>query len=84
MLGKLAFAMQRLKKYKKIFCHDQQRCGGGGDNFWILWGDTAAMREDIELHKGKPCPEWQFLEEVQLWALPLRNSFIRNSRPHFL
>ena len=22
---------------------------GGGDNFWILWGDTAVMRGDIEL-----------------------------------
>ena len=23
--------------------------GGGGDNFWILWGETAVMRGDIEL-----------------------------------
>ena len=22
---------------------------GGGGNFWILWGDTAVMRGDIEL-----------------------------------
>ena len=29
-------------------------------------------------------PQWQLLEEVQLWVLPLRNSFIRNSRSHFL
>ena len=30
MLVKLAFFMQKLKKYlKKSFCHDQQRWGGG-------------------------------------------------------
>ena len=36
----------------------------GGDNFWTLWVDTAAMRGDIELMGdppvptlGKPCPE---------------------------
>ena len=28
MLVKLAFDMQRLKKYLKKICHDQQRCGG--------------------------------------------------------
>ena len=27
---------------------------GGGDNFWILWGDTAVMRGDIELKGGSP------------------------------
>ena len=43
MLVKLAFVMQRFKKYLKHFCHDQQRWGGG-DNFLILWGDTAVMR----------------------------------------
>ena len=26
----------------------------GGDNFWILWGDTAVMREDIELMGDPP------------------------------
>ena len=41
MLVKLAFAMQRLKKYLKIFCHEQQRWGRG--NFWILWGDIELM-----------------------------------------
>ena len=29
MLVKLAFVMQRLKKYQKNFRHDQQRLGGG-------------------------------------------------------
>ena len=29
MLVKLAFVMQRLKKYQKKICHDQQRLGGG-------------------------------------------------------
>ena len=52
MLVKLAFVMQRLKKYLKKFCHDQQRWGG--DNFWILW--EAVMRGDIELMGGSPSP----------------------------
>ena len=30
MLVKLPFVTQRLKISKKIFCHDQQRWGGGG------------------------------------------------------
>ena len=55
MLVKLAFAMQRLKKYLKKCCHDQQRWGG--DNFWNLWGDTAVMRRDIELMGGSPTRE---------------------------
>ena len=29
---------------------------GGGDNFGILWGDTAVMRGDIELIGGPPIP----------------------------
>ena len=44
MLVKLAFVMQKLKKYQKKFCHDPQRWGGG-DSFSTLWGDTAVMRE---------------------------------------
>ena len=53
MLVKLAFAMQRLKKYlKKNFVMINKV--GGGDNFWILWGDTAGMRGDIELMGGSP------------------------------
>ena len=28
--------------------------GGGGDNFQILWKDTAGMRGDIELMGGVP------------------------------
>ena len=48
MLVKLAFAMQSLKKYlKKIIVMINK--DGGGNNFWILWGDTALMRGDIEL-----------------------------------
>ena len=44
MLVKLAFAMQRLTKHLKNFCHDQQRSPGGG-NFLIIWGgDTAVIR----------------------------------------
>ena len=29
---------------------------GGGDNFSILWGDTAVMTWDIELMGGSPSP----------------------------
>ena len=53
MLVKLAFAMQRLKKYlKKIVMINKD----GGGNFWILWGDTAVMRGDIELMGSPPVP----------------------------
>ena len=38
MLAKLAFVMQRLKN-----CFVMINKDGGGDNFWILWGDTAVM-----------------------------------------
>ena len=54
MLVKLAFAMQRLKKYLNIFCHDQQRWGGQLLDF--MGGDTAVMRGDIELMGGPPSP----------------------------
>ena len=37
MLVKLAFVMQRLKKYLKKFCHDQQRWGG---QFFDFMGGT--------------------------------------------
>ena len=54
MLVKLAFVMQRLKKYlKKIFVMISK---DGGDNFWILWGDTAVIRRDIELIGGPTSP----------------------------
>ena len=42
MLVKLAFVMQRLKKYLKNFCHDQQRLGG--QFFDFMGEDTAVMR----------------------------------------
>ena len=58
MLVKLAFVMQRLKKYLKNFCHDQQRWGDaavmGGHSCY--GGDTAVMRGDIELMGGSPSP----------------------------
>ena len=38
MLVKLAFAMQRFKNYLKIFCHDQQRWGGGGQFLDFMGG----------------------------------------------
>ena len=52
MLVKLAFVVQRLKKYLKNFCHDQQRWGGQFLDF--MGRETAVMRGDIELMGGSP------------------------------
>ena len=53
MLVKLAFVMQRLKKYpKKIFVMINK--DGGGTIFGFYGGDTAVMRGDIELMGGSP------------------------------
>ena len=59
MLVKLAFVMQRLKKYLKNFCHDQQRWGGG--QFFDFMGGHSCYEGDIELlgvpqspHQGNP------------------------------
>ena len=46
MLVKLAFVMQRLKKYLKNFCHDQQRRGG---QFFDFMGGHSCFEGDIEL-----------------------------------
>ena len=54
MLVKLAFVMQRLKKYLKNFCHDRQRWGG--DNFWILWGGDSCYKGGHIAHGGFPSP----------------------------
>ena len=51
MLVKLAFVLQRLKISKKNFVTIDK---DGGDNFWILWWDTAVMRQDIELMGAPP------------------------------
>ena len=56
MLVKLAFVMQRLKKYlKKIFVMIDK--DGGGGQFLDLMGDTAVMRGDIELMGSPPTRE---------------------------
>ena len=44
--------MQRLKKYLKNFCHDQQRWGG--TIFRFCGGDTTVVRGDIELKPPVP------------------------------
>ena len=55
MLVKLAFVMQRLKKYLKIFGMINK--DGGGETFFRFYrGDTAVMRRDIELMGGPPVP----------------------------
>ena len=65
MLVKLAFVMQRLKKYLKKFLSLSTKMGG--DNFWILWGDTAVMRGDIELMGDPPSPPTR--ENPDIWCL---------------
>ena len=47
MLVKLAFVMQRLKKYLKNFNHDQQRWGGG--TICRFYGGTQLLLGGIEL-----------------------------------
>ena len=54
MLVKLAFVMQRLKKYlKKIFVMIDK---DGGTIFGFYGGGTGVMRGDIELMGGPPVP----------------------------
>ena len=56
MLVKLAFVMQRLKKYlKKIFVMIDK--DGGGDNFWILWGGHSCYEEGHRAHGVPPTGE---------------------------
>ena len=90
MLAKLAFVMQRLKKISKKFFVMINK-DGGGDNFWILWGDTAVMREDVELMGVPPVPPIRetlpgmaVFGRSAVVSPAFRNSFIRNSRPNFL
>ena len=52
MLVKLAFVMQKLKKYRKKFCHDPQRWGGG--QFFDFMGGHSCYEGDIELMGGSP------------------------------
>ena len=64
MLVKLAFVMQRLKKYRKNFCHDPQRWGG---QFFDFMGGPSVMRGDIELMGVPPVlPLGKTLHLVQL------------------
>ena len=52
MLVKLAFAMQRLKKYltKNVVMINKD---GEGNNFWILWGHSC-YEEGHRAHWGSP------------------------------
>ena len=55
MLVKLAYAMQRLKKYLKKICHDQQRWEGGGASFRFCGrGTQSSWGPPSQSHKGKP------------------------------
>ena len=54
MLAKLAFVMQRLKKYLKKILSWSTKMGEG--QFLDFMGDTAVMRGDIELMGVPPFP----------------------------
>ena len=63
MLVKLAFAMQRLKKYltKNVVMINKD---GEGNNFWILWGhscyEEGHRAHGGSPHQGQPCSEARF------------------------
>ena len=61
MLVKLAFVMQRLKKYLKKFLSWSTKIGEGGGQFLDFMGDTAVMRGDIELMGVPQSPTWETL-----------------------
>ena len=46
--GQISLCHAKIEKISKKFFVMISK-DGGGDNFWILWGGTAVMREDIEL-----------------------------------
>ena len=54
MMVKLAFVMQRLKKYLKKFCHDRQDGGGGGQRLDFMGGHSC--NEGNRAHEGPPSP----------------------------
>ena len=56
MLVKLAFVMERLKKYPKNLLSRSTKMGGEGQ-FLDFMGDTAVMRGDIELMGVPPVPD---------------------------
>ena len=56
MLVKLAFVMQRLKKYLKKFCHDQQRWGPGAGQFLDFMGGHSCYEGEHRSHRGPPVP----------------------------
>ena len=53
--GQISLCHAKIEKISKKFFVMISK--DGGDNFWILWGDTAVMREDIELMGGPPTRE---------------------------
>ena len=54
--GQISLCHAKIKKIsEKIFVMINK--DGGGDNFSILWGDTAVMRGDTELIGGPPTRE---------------------------
>ena len=52
MLVKLAFVMQRLKKYLNNFCHDQQRWG----EIFQFCGGHSCYEGGHVAHGGPPVP----------------------------
>ena len=52
MLANLTFVMQRLKKYLKFFCYDQQR--GGGGQFLDFMGGQSCYEGGHRAHREVP------------------------------
>ena len=62
--------------------------GGGGDNFWILLGDTAVMRGDIELMGvpplGKTLPGMEVFGRSAVVSPAFKKQFYKELQTPFL
>ena len=66
--GQISLCHAKIEKIsKKIFVMINKDGGGGGQFLDFMEGDIELMGvPPVPLHEGKPCPEWHFLEEMQL------------------
>ena len=56
MLVKLAFVVQRLKRYQEKNCHDKQRWGGGGGEILDFIGGHSCYEGGHRAHGGPSTP----------------------------
>ena len=83
MLAKLAFVMQRLKKYLKNFCHDQQRWGGG-EIFGFYWGDIEIMGIPQSPPLGKILPRMAVFGRNAVVSPAFKKQFHKELQTPFL